>query len=167
MAHLLKAHMLAAALAVAAGTAHATPVSYAYNLQPGELDFTIESTALNAQGFGTVDPTQGLLSLTLRIGGQTFQAASDAFYPTQPYVTLVNSGLRFGVFAPVNAAGTSYNFYAFGGASPNAFDYTFAGSDNSSISGTGTLTARTVPEPATVTLIAAGMFGVALLRRRA
>lgn len=167
MAHPLKAFTLAATLALASGAAHSAPTSYAYNLQPGELDFTIDSTALNAQGYGTVNSTQGLLALTLRIAGQTFQAASDAFYPTQPYVTLVNSGLSFAVFAPVNAAGTSYNFYASVGTSPNAFAYTFTGSDNSSISGTGTLMASAVPEPATVTLLAAGLLGVMVLRRRA
>ena len=37
----------------------AAPISYAYRLQPGELDFTIDSTALNAQ----------VLALSLQCGG--------------------------------------------------------------------------------------------------
>jgi hypothetical protein len=167
MTRSLKALALAATLAVTAGGVRAAPVSYVYNLQPGELDFTLDSTALNAQGYGTVDPTLGLLSLTLRLGGQTFQAASDAFYPTQPYLTLVNSNVSFAVFSPVNAAGTSYNFYAFQNAVSTTFDYTFTGSDNLSIAGTGTLTAQAVPEPAAVTLLAVGLSGLMILRRRA
>lgn len=162
----LKALALAASLALAAGAADAAPISYAYKLQPGELDFTVDSTALNAQGFGTAAPAQGLLSLTLSIAGQTFQTAADAFYPSQPYVTLVNSALSFAVFAPTSGTGVSYNFYASGSAVPNSFDYTFTGSNGTSISGTG-VAAAAVPEPATLSLLAAGMFGVLLLRRRA
>ena len=158
----LKAFALAASLAIVAGAAQSAPISYAYNLQPGELDFTINSTALNAQGFGTVDPGNGLLSLTLSIGGQVFQAASDLFFPTQPYITLLNSALSFAVFSPVNGAGTSYNFYATGGANRTMFDFSFIGSDGTALTGTGTL----IPEPATMTVLVAGMLGIALMRRR-
>lgn len=156
----------AAAAFLAAGAAQAAPVSYAYRLQPGELDFTIESTALNAQGYGTVDPAAGLLGLTLNLGGQTFQASDDPLYPTFPDLTLVNSALSFASYAPT-VGGVSYSFFATAPSTAGgAFDYMFTSSTGTSLSGTG-VGGAVVPEPASAGLLAAGMVGVLLRRRRA
>ncbi len=46
-------------------------------------------------------------------------------------------------------------------------DYTFMGSNGTSIAGTGVVAAAAVPEPATISLVVASMLGIILLRRRA
>jgi len=111
----LKMIAVAATALLAANAVQAASLSYAYSLQPGgTLDFTLDGTALNSQGYGTVDSSQGLQSWSLQVDGQTFTAAEDPFYPSEPNVTLVNSALSFAVFAPTNSAGVSYDFYANG-----------------------------------------------------
>ena len=162
---------LVVSLLLAATAARAAPVSLAYHLQPGELDVSYDSTALGAGGFGTVSPAQGLLGLTLTLGGRSFAQNSDPQFPTFPAVTLVNSALSFASFNPTSG-GTSFSFLATApGAEGTAFDYTFTGSDGTSITGSGIAGTSgggsTVPEPATVGLLAAGLLAAASLRRRA
>jgi hypothetical protein len=162
------AAIIAAAASLAGSAATAAPLSYTYSLQPrsGELDFSIDSTALNTQGFGTADPAVGLLGWTLRIGGRVFQATNDPLYPTYPVVTLTNSALSFANFAPVTG-GVSYNFTATApGAPGSTFSFVFTGSDGTSLSGSGSPVAA-VPEPASTGLVAAGLFGFFLVRWRA
>lgn len=168
MARTLNALALAAALALSAGAAHAAPVAFAYDLQPGRLAFTVDSAAITPAGFATAAPGQGLLDLTLNIAGQSFLANADQFFPSQPVVTLVGRALSFAAFSPLGAGGVAYDFTASGTANPARFDYTFTGSNGVSLAGVGTVaSSAAVPEPASLGMLAAGMLGLAYVRRRA